>query len=107
LHAFAHIAICARAHRARGRRSRRWSLCGFRRDDMGSIKMVIGSLLIAAGALGLAYGSFSYPKETHSAKVGPVSVQVQERGTSDVPVGLRGGASVVGVLLLVVFRCKE
>ena len=74
---------------------------------MGSVKMVIGSLLIAAGGLGLVYGNFSYPKETHTAKVGPVTVQVQEPGTFDVPLALSGGAMVVGVLLLVAFRSKE
>jgi len=64
---------------------------------MGTAKMIIGSLLIAAGALGLVYGGFSYPKETHSA---------QERGTFDVPLVLSGGAMVLGVLLLVAFRSK-
>ena len=74
---------------------------------MGIAKMVIGSLLIAAGALGLAYGSFSYTKDTHSATMGPIVLQVQERGTFDVPLALSGGAIVVGVLLLVAFRSKE
>jgi hypothetical protein len=73
---------------------------------MGTAKMVIGSLLIAAGALGLAYGSFSYTKDSHSATLGPIVVQVQERGTFDVPLVLSGGAIVLGVLLLVAFRSK-
>jgi TRAP-type C4-dicarboxylate transport system permease small subunit len=68
--------------------------------------MIIGSLLIVAGALGLAYGGFSYTKETHSANVGPIVLQVQERGTFDVPLALSGGAIVLGVLLLVAFRSK-
>ncbi|HEY3074147.1 MAG TPA: hypothetical protein VGJ74_03130 [Burkholderiales bacterium] len=73
---------------------------------MGIAKMVIGSLLIAAGALGLAYGSFSYTKHSHSATVGPIVLQVEERGTFDVPLALSGGAIVLGVLLLVAFRSK-
>ena len=73
---------------------------------MGTAKMVIGSLLIAAGALGLAYGSFSYTKDSHSATLGPITVQVEERGTFDVPLALSGGAMVLGVLLLVAFRSK-
>jgi len=73
---------------------------------MGIAKKVIGSLLIGAGALGLAYGSFSYTKETHNAHVGPIVLQVQERGTFDVPLALSGGAIVLGVLLLVAFRSK-
>ena len=74
---------------------------------MGTARMIIGSLLILAGALGLAYGGFSYTKETRSANVGPIVLQVQERGTFDVPLALSGGAIVVGVLLLVAFRSKE
>jgi len=31
-------------------------------------------VLIVAGALGLAYGSFSYTKDTHEAKIGPVEL---------------------------------
>ena len=31
---------------------------------------IVAVLLIVAGALGLAYGSFSYTKETHSLKLG-------------------------------------
>jgi hypothetical protein len=73
---------------------------------MDIAKMVIGSLLIAAGALGLAYGSFTYTKDTHSTTVGPIVLQVQERGTFDVPLVLSGGAIVPGVLLLVAFGSK-
>lgn len=75
-------------------------------EHMGIAKMVIGSLLIAAGALGLAYGSFSYTKDSHSATLGPIVLQVEERGTFDVPLALSGGAIVLGVLLLVAFRSK-
>ena len=49
---------------------------------MGTAKMVIGSLLIAAGALGLAYGSFSYTEETNSANpIVPGVVLVAFRST--------------------------
>ena len=30
--------------------------------------------LIVAGALGFAYGGFSYTKETHSGKLGPMGI---------------------------------
>ena len=34
-------------------------------------------VLIVAGALGLAYGGFSYTKETHEAKLGPIELSVK------------------------------
>ena len=70
------------------------------------IARIIGILLIAAGALGLIYGGFSYTTDTHSAKLGPIVLQVQERETVYVPVILSAGAIGLGVLLLVVFRNK-
>ena len=63
---------------------------------------VAGIVLIIAGALGLAYGSFSFTKETHEAKLGPIEFSVEEKETVNIPVWLGGGALAVGVLLLVV-----
>ena len=56
--------------------------------------------LIVAGALGLAYGSFSFTKATHEAKLGPIELSVQEKQTVNVPVWAGVGAIVVGGLLL-------
>jgi hypothetical protein len=70
------------------------------------IAKVIGILLIAAGALGLIYGGFTYTKETHSAKLGPIVLQVKEKETVYVPIILSAGAIALGALLLVVFRSK-
>ncbi|HXM84140.1 MAG TPA: hypothetical protein VN929_19785 [Burkholderiales bacterium] len=70
------------------------------------IAKIIGILLIAAGALGLIYGGFSYTKETHSAKLGPIVLQVKEKETVYVPIILSVGAIALGVLLLVAFRNK-
>ena len=72
---------------------------------MGFAK-IVGILLIAAGALGLVYGGFSYPKETHSAKVGGLVLQMQERETIYVPILVSAGAIALGVLLLLAFRSK-
>jgi hypothetical protein len=70
------------------------------------IAKIIGILLIAAGALGLIYGGFTYTKETHSAKLGPIVLQVQEKETVYVPIILSAAAIGLGVLLLVAFRNK-
>lgn len=63
---------------------------------------LIGIVLIVAGALGLGYRSFTYTKETHQAKLGPIQLSVNDTETVDVPVWLGVGAIVVGGLLLLV-----
>lgn len=63
---------------------------------------IIGIVLIAAGALGLAYGGFSYTKDTTAVKLGPLELSVQEKKTVNVPLWVGIGAIVVGGLLLVV-----
>lgn len=70
---------------------------------MNSTKL-IGIILIAAGCFGLAYGSFSYTKETTGLKLGPLEVKVQERETVNIPLLMSIGSIVVGGLLLVVGR---
>lgn len=40
---------------------------------MNSMKMMAIALLVV-GALALAYGGFSYTKETHDADVGPIQM---------------------------------
>ena len=58
-------------------------------------------VLILAGVLGLVYGSFSYTKETHETKIGPIELSVKEKETVNIPVWAGIGAIVVGGLLLV------
>nr|ART37033.1 D278 [uncultured bacterium]ART40329.1 K601 [uncultured bacterium] len=58
-------------------------------------------VLIVAGALGLAYGGFSYTKETHEADLGPLHMSVAEKKRVNVPVWAGVGAIVAGGLLLV------
>ena len=63
---------------------------------------IIGLILIVAGILGLAYGSFSYTKETHDAKIGPLEFQLKQKETVNIPVWAGVGAIVIGVVLFVV-----
>jgi len=65
---------------------------------------LIGIILIAAGGLGLAYGGFSYPKETSALKLGTLELKVQETKTVDIPLILSAGAIVLGAFLLVLGR---
>ncbi len=66
---------------------------------------LIGIILIVAGALGLAYGGFSYTKETTGVKLGPIELKVQEKERVNVPLIVSGVAIVLGVFLLV-FKSK-
>ena len=61
-------------------------------------------VLIVAGILGLAYGSFTYTKETHNAKLGPFELSVKDKETVNIPVWAGVGAIVAGVVLLVARR---
>jgi drug/metabolite transporter (DMT)-like permease len=68
---------------------------------MSSTK-IIAIVLIVAGALGLAYGKFSYTKETHDAKVGPIELSVKDKETVNIPQWAGIGAIVIGAGLLLV-----
>lgn len=66
---------------------------------MNALKM-LAIVLIIAGALGLAYGGFTYTRETHEAKLGPIELSVKDTETVTVPVWAGIGAIVAGVVLL-------
>lgn len=61
---------------------------------------IVALVLIIAGALGLAYGKFSYTKETHDAKIGPVELSVKDKETVNIPVWAGIASIVVGAGLL-------
>jgi len=61
-------------------------------------------LLIVAGALALAYGGFTYTKDTHTADIGPLKLQVSEKEHVSVPLWAGIASLTVGVLLLVTAR---
>ena len=66
---------------------------------MNAVK-IAGIALIVAGVLALVYGGFSYTKETHQAKLGPIELSVKEKETVNVPVWAGVGAIVIGGVLL-------
>lgn len=57
--------------------------------------------LVVAGVLGLVYGGFSYTKDTHEAKIGPIELSVKEKERVNVPVwaGVISIAAGAGLLL--------
>ena len=68
---------------------------------MNTQKMVAIVLLIAGG-LTLAYGGFSYTKETHQGNIGSLHVSVDETRHVNIPVWAGIAALVAGGLLLLV-----
>lgn len=60
----------------------------------------LGLVLIVAGALALLYGGFSYTRQTHGAKLGPIELSVTERQTVNIPVWAGIGAIALGAVVL-------
>jgi hypothetical protein len=71
-----------------------------------NVTRLAGIILVVCGALGLAYGGFSYTKETTALKLGSMELKVQERETVAVPLIVSAGALAIGVFLLVGFGRK-
>jgi hypothetical protein len=61
-----------------------------------SVFRILAVALIVLGALGLVYGSFSYTKEAHPLKLGPIDVSITHKETVNVPVWVGVGAIAVG-----------
>lgn len=68
---------------------------------------MVAIVLLAAGTLSLVYGGFSYTKETHEARLGPIEFSVQEKQRVNVPVWAGVGAIAIGGLLLLVAGNKR
>jgi multidrug transporter EmrE-like cation transporter len=68
---------------------------------------IAGVILIVVGALALAYGGFSFTKETHKAEVGPLKFSVQEKERVNVPQWAGLASILAGVVLLVAGRAKK
>jgi hypothetical protein len=62
---------------------------------------IVAIALIAAGALALMYGGFSYTQEKTAVKLGPIELSVKEKQTVNVPMWAGVGAVVAGGLLLI------
>ncbi len=62
---------------------------------------MIGIVVLAAGILALAYGGFSYTKNTHDAKVGPLEFSFNEKQRVNVPVWAGIVLAVVGGGILI------
>ena len=68
---------------------------------MNAVKLV-GVVLIVAGLAGLLYGGFSFTRETHEIKLGPIELSVKEKQAVNIPMWAGVGAIVIGAGLLLI-----
>jgi TRAP-type C4-dicarboxylate transport system permease small subunit len=61
---------------------------------------MIAIVMLAAGVLALVYGGFSYTKQTHEAKVGPLEFSLSENKRINVPMWAGVALAVAGGGLL-------
>jgi hypothetical protein len=71
------------------------------------MKMAIAVVLIVAGVLALVYRGFSYTKERHQAKLGPLELRVDEKENVSIPAWAGAIAIAGGVVLLIADRKKK
>lgn len=68
---------------------------------------ILGILLVVAGTAALVYGGFSYTKDKHDVKLGPLQFSVKEQETVSVPVWAGVAGIGAGVLLIVLGGRKK
>ena len=73
---------------------------------MNAIKTA-GIAFIIAGVLVLAYGGFSYTKQTHEVKIGSLDLSMNQTETVNIPLWAGIGAIGLGGLLLLVGGKKK
>ena len=62
---------------------------------------IVGLILLIAGILSLAYGGFTYTKDTDTVNLGPIHIEAKEKERVNIPVWAGvAGAAVGGVLLV-------
>jgi multidrug transporter EmrE-like cation transporter len=70
---------------------------------MSTLK-IAGIALIVAGVLGLVYGSFTFTKDTHDTKIGPLELSVKDKEKVNIPVWAGVAAVVAGGAMLLTPR---
>lgn len=61
---------------------------------------LLGAVLLGLGILALAYGGFTYTKNTDAVDVGPIHFEVKDKETVNIPIWAGLGAAIVGGVLL-------
>jgi hypothetical protein len=81
---------------------RNWTFPHFGESVLPSAMRILGVLLIALGALGLAYKSVPYTTREKVLEIGPVSASAEMKKELEVPPLVSGAVLGVGVILLLV-----
>ncbi len=61
---------------------------------------LLGLVLLALGILSLAYGGFSYTKDTDKVNLGPIHVEVKDKERVNIPLWAGVGVAILGGVLL-------
>lgn len=61
---------------------------------------LLGAVLLGVGILALAFGGFSYTKQTDKVDVGPIHISVQDRERVNIPLWAGAVVAIVGGVLL-------
>ncbi len=56
---------------------------------------ILAVILIVAGVLALVYGGFSYISDSHTTKLGPLKLTVQDKERVNIPVW--GGVAAIAI----------
>jgi drug/metabolite transporter (DMT)-like permease len=64
-------------------------------------RRIIGVILLVLGLLGLAYGGFTYTRESHDADIGPVEIEVKDRERVQIPIWAGVVLAVAGAALMI------
>ena len=61
---------------------------------------LVGAVLLALGIPALAYGGFSYTKDTDKVDLGPIHFEVKDKERVNIPLWAGVGIAIVGGILL-------
>jgi hypothetical protein len=61
---------------------------------------LLGAVLLGLGLLALAFGGFSYTKDTEKVNLGPIHVTVQDKKRVNVPLWAGLAVAIAGGVLL-------
>ena len=74
------------------------------REESDQMRKILGVLLVAAGAIGLAVGAIEYTTEEQVLDAGPIEASVETQERIPIPPVAGGIAVALGVVLLLTAR---
>ena len=68
---------------------------------MKRLVMILGSVLLVLGVIGLVHPSFTYHKQEEVAKLGPIKATMEEEKTAQIPAPASIALLVAGIALVI------